>query len=271
MIRPHPVEKRGPALFAGGALVGWFVQSQTLFTTAATSLQHVLLLAFVVQLEVSTREASARALSTRVAGHGPAPRRIESPAATRGRRVRRVRRVRRILRGLAAMRMHGAPGATLRRPAVRAAAALAAVALGGAGLAANHAIHSDAAALARAETSRRFMDDLDLSIRAFEPLAVTPRLILFENLTRNWRVLRTRHRAEARRLLAWANAQAPAAVTDEPEHWRIHQALARMYTAVAATDPGYAAAARLHYARSLELAPYFDPLAPPAPRRRSRR
>ena len=90
-------------------------------------------------------------------------------------------------------------------------------------------------------------------------------MILFENLAANWRVLASRHRAEAARLIRWADAEARAALRAEPANWRLRQALARMYAAAALTYPEYGAAARRHAARSRELAPAIDPLTPPEP------
>ena len=211
------------ALFTGAALLGQLVQSQALFGTASSALQYTLLLAVAICLETSTR----------LPDRGP-----RLPAAVAG-----------LFRGRAA----------------RAGLAVAAVALCGAGLASNRAIHAGAAALYRAETSgpARFMDELQQAVDAFGPLANGPRRILFENLAPNWRVLHAGLPAEAARLLAWADREAAEALEAEPLNWEIHQSLARLYRAVAASDPGYAGRAEHHFRRALELAPGRDPLAPP--------
>ena len=157
----------------------------------------------------------------------------------------------------------------LRATALRALAVSGALALAGAGLASNRAIHAGAAALYRAEASatERFMDELAAAVQAFGPLANVPRLILFENLAPNWRALHAGQRAEAVRLLAWAEAEAVHALAVEPENFEIHHALTRLYLAVGQTaDPAYMERARHHFERSLELAPNRDPLAPPRPR-----
>ena len=216
------------ALFAGTALLGQFVQSQALFTTASSALQYTLLMAVAVGLEVSARPPDA----------GP--------------------------------RMPAAVARLFRRGALRAGLAAAAVALCALGLASNRAIHAGAAALYRAETSgpAGFMDELRQAVDAFGPLANGPRRILFENLAPNWRVLSATRPAEAGRLLAWADREAAAALEAEPVNWEIHQSLARLYRAVAATDPDYGGRAEHHYRRALELAPGRDPLAPPPRPRR---
>ena len=41
------------AIFAGAALAGWFVQSQTLFYSPSTWLQHMLLLGFLIPMRGS--------------------------------------------------------------------------------------------------------------------------------------------------------------------------------------------------------------------------
>ena len=199
------------------------MQSQALFGTASSALQYTLLLAVAVGLETSTRPP----------GGGP-----RLPAAVAG---------------------------LIRARAARAGLVAGAVALCAAGLASNRAIYSGAATLYRAETSgpARFMDELQQAVDAFGPLANAPRRILFENLAPNWRVLRASLTAEAARLLAWADREAAAALEAEPVNWEIHQSLARLYRAVAETDPDYAGRAEHHRRRALELAPGRDPLAPP--------
>lgn len=224
--------ERAFALFVGAALLGQLVQSQALFTTATSSLQYTLLLAAAIWLETSARPAAA----------GPRP-----AAAGAG-------------------SFRGAPA--------RVALVAAAVASSAAGLASNHAIHAAAAALYRAETSgaARFMDGLRQAVDAYGPLANGPRRILFENLGRNWRVLHAGRPAEAARLLVWADGEAAAALRAEPLNWEIHQSLARLYRAVAASRPDYRARAEHHYERALALAPGRDPLAlPPRPQVRGAR
>ena len=139
-----------------------------------------------------------------------------------------------------------------------------AVALAAASLAASHGIHAGAAALHRAATgpTASFMAELEASIGAFEPLATDNRMLLFENVAPNWRVLRERHPDEAFRLLAWCDRAAPRALAAEPVNWQLHHALAHLYREVARTEPQYAALAE-RYARSArEVAPNLDPMRP---------
>ena len=212
---------------AGGALAGYFVHTQTLFETAATSLHWTLLVAYAAHLET-------------VAEPRPWLRRL--PACI-GARLRRL------------------AGAT---------ALVAALVLVAAGMVAHKAIYDGAARLydAEAQGAERFMGNMERAIGAFAPLATQPRMIVFENVGRNWSVLRSRYPAEAARLIRWVDGEAAAAVASEPENWRLHQALARLYAAAARTDPGYRAAADRHIAASLVLAPTIDPLEPPTVRER---
>ena len=207
-------------LFAGAALLGQFVQLQALFPTASTSLQHVLLLAVIVRFEPLAWSSSP------------------------------------------GFRLPGTVARALRSRVAGGCAVLGAAAISAAGLVAHQAIYSGAAALYRAEASKstRFMDELKNGIEAFGPLANVPRMILFENVTENWMVLRVSQPAEAARLLRWSNIESTRAVEIEPENWMVQHALARLYRAVAKTEPEYAARAQRHFDRALELAPHKDPL-----------
>ena len=216
--------ERALVVCVGGALAGWFVQSQTLFPTAGTWLEHMLLLAYLVRLGAGEPQA---------ASNRPPPARW--PA--------------------------------LGTPA-RALAVAAALALAAAAAVSNRAAYAGAAALYRAEHAGPFMDELARAIGAFEPMAAYPRTLLFENVGHNWPVLHARYPAEARRLLAWCDLEAPRAEAAEPRNWQVHHALARLYTAVAATTPGYAERAAHHVRRSLEVAPNLDPMRPNEPPQR---
>ena len=232
---PDPRE-RTLAIFAGAALAGWFVQSQTLFYAPESWLQHMLLLAFIAH-----RDAGA---------HGT----VEPGAGERGGKAWAV-----LDRALEPLRRAPARAAV---PA-RAAFAAAALTLAGASLAANAAILSANAAIWRAETEGPFLDELERSMRAFPPLANGPRVILFNNVAANWPVLSEHHPELARRLIVWTGEEAEAALGAEPESWVIHHALARLYRAMAETHPEHARAAERHVARSLALAPNLDPMEAP--------
>ena len=210
------------ALFAGAALLSQWVQTQTLFHTSSSLMLHGLLLAVAIRFESVAWPPKA----------GPEP----------------ARR----------------PTLALPRKIAGGGILFAAVAVSGAGLASNQAIHAGAAALYRAEVfaSVRFMEEMKSAVEAFDPLANVPRLILFENITKNWNLLRVHRQAEAARLLRWVNVESVKALEAEPENWLVQHALARLYRAVASTNPEYAARARRHYERSLELAPARDPYMP---------
>ena len=222
------------AIVAGAALTGWFVQSQTLFYSPSIWLQHMLLLGFAMHLEAASGEAD----------RGPG-------AVARWRAALRRRAARVAVPARAAL-------------AVRAALAAAALALALGSLGANRAGYSGAAAIYRAEVSGEFLESLERSIHAFEPLANGPRVILFNNVAANWPVLVANRPAEAERLLLWSREEAAAALAAEPQSWVIHHALTRLYRQFATTDPGYAALAQRHFERSLELAPNLDPLELPS-------
>ena len=145
-------------------------------------------------------------------------------------------------------------GALLRRREARLALGAAAVVLALAGLATNRAIL--AAADVRHASDRAVLSQATAAgIEAFPPLANTWRIRIFETLQRHWPRVRSDDPAAAAALLAWADREAEEAVRTEPGNWRISNALARLYDAVAATDPGYAGAAERHLERSRRFAP----------------
>ena len=93
------------------------------------------------------------------------------------------------------------------------------------------------------------------AIDGFEPMANQFRLFLFQYARNRWRFLRTRDRAEAARLLALVDAEAPAALRWERENWEIPMTLAEAYLEVSATNPDYRARANRHIEAARELAP----------------
>ena len=217
------------AVFAGAALAGWFVQSQTLFYSPSTWLQHMLLLGFTMHLEAASGGAG------------------RAQASARWRTA------------LAALEKRAGRAALLARAAMAALA----LALAGTSLAASQGALAGAAAIYRAEHGGVFLEDLERSMRAFEPLANGPRAILFNNVTANWPVLAAHRKEMAERLLGWTQEEAAAALAAEPQSWVIHHALARLYREFATTEAGLAPRARAHFERSLELAPNLDPLELP--------
>ena len=140
---------------------------------------------------------------------------------------------------------------------VGARAGLAVVAIAGlvAGAYVNVVIYLAAADIGRVGVPGRPAAFLERAIERFEPMANTPRRILIEQLAEHWRTIRVRESAEALRLLAVVDAQAPLAIAAEPHNWRIHHSLVRLYSEVAKGDPTYRAATDHHLARSQALAP----------------
>ena len=228
--RKMNARERALPLFAGAALAGGWVQSQFLFDTTGGSLQTIVLLGFVVGLEATAV---------------PESRRPRLPA--------------RLSAGLAAL---------LRRRRARIVLALAVIAGAGAGLTTHHAIYAavDVRYLTATPSPSTTMAD---GIDGFQPLANTYRWKLFNDLLSRWPQLRAEDGPRATRLLDWADREATAVVRTEPEHWRIHQSLAHLYRAVAATDPEYGAKARHFLERTRALAPnrpvFPRPLLPPEP------
>ena len=212
-------------VFAGAALLGWLVHSLTYFHTVTVWLQHMVLLGFVAHAGLEMR-AGAPVLPER------ARRALRTFANGRARTV----------------------------AAVSASALASALAAGS--LDSSHAVHAGAAALYRAEQGRSFMAELRRAIAAFGPLATFPRIVLAENVAPNWRIIRGQDEAKAFRLLAWAEAEAAHALADEPENWQLHHALAKLYAAVAETDPTYREQAAHWHRRAREVAPHQDPLMP---------
>ena len=210
------LKDRALTLFVGAALVDALTQNQFLFNTASGSLQTILLLGFAVSLEKTV-----------------------FPDARRPRLPARWAAV-------------GAP--LLRRRGPRMALAAAAAALTAAGLTAHSAIY--AAAHLQYMTAARYLPTiLAGGIDGFRPLANTYRWHLFNEIDRNWQTLRTGEDARAQRLLEWAERESEEVARTEPQNWRIHQSLARMYQAVAETDPEYEGAAQRYLERALALAP----------------
>ena len=225
-------ERQVPVLFAGAALMGHFVQSLTAPDSTVGSLQFTLLFAFVVYLGSAGKD--------------------RVPAPEQDARVRPS---------------DASPAGMLRHRAghrgVRVLLVVGAVVLGGVCLSANQAVYSASRAIVHAIVSAedstappgRSRAYFERAIADFAPLANYPRLVLFRHVEDRWNTLRTEHPAESERMLALVNAEAAAAVASEPENWRIHVALARMYAEIGATEPEYRDEAERHRARASDLAP----------------
>lgn len=211
-------------LFVGAALAGHFVQNQFALYSSTGSLQSILLLAFVANLERET-----------------------APAGRRWVQLQRI--FERFTPDL------------FRHNVVRAVVAVGTIALIGTSLLANHAIYSSARSIIRMDVAdaANTPDQLRGAFQRatdFKPLANDPRLLLFKKVTERWDVLRTQSRTESERMLTLVNAEAIAALEDEPENWQIYVSLAKFYRVVSASAPEYEDVARRYLEKSMELAPH---------------
>ena len=226
---------RAPVLFAGAALMGVFVQSQTSPEAAVGSLQSTLLLALAARLESAGEE--------------------RAPATRQGDGLRsRV------------FALAGEMSRFTERRGIRTLLIAGTAALAGAGLSVGYATWSAASAVNRAIAGTddpaipagRVRLDFERGISHFEPLANLPRRVFFQFVKKRWRYLRERRPGEAGRMLAMVNAEAAAAVASEPENWQLFVALARLYSSVGFTDPEYRDVAERYLDRARELVPYRE-------------
>ncbi len=234
------------ALFAGAALAGRLAQNQFQFDTAASLLQYVLLLGFAASLEPAA-----------------------FPGAAWPRLPARLRDAARAGLKLALPRPPGRAWACLApRRWAWTALALAALAVAVAGAGVHRDVH-------RAANGQHYAarpvgsTGIEEAIDGFPALAGYPRNRLFEDFGARWTRLRAERGAAALSLLAWVDGEAVAALAAEPENWFVVHWLARMYSAVASTEPDYRARAQWVLARARELAPnravFPPPLTAPVP------
>ena len=137
--------------------------------------------------------------------------------------------------------------------ALMASLAVGGVALAIGGLAGNRAIHAAATAFLHVQPGQPGY--IERTIAAFPPLATEPRRHLLNHVAREWAQAHAQDESGAKQLLAKADAQARAAIAAEPANWRVRRAAARMYLAVATTEPSYRFAAAHQAERARALAP----------------
>lgn len=147
----------------------------------------------------------------------------------------------------------GTPRRAVGRQVLAAIVVVGGTALAALGWTANQAIHTAATAMLVVQPGDR--DYVEKTIAAFPPLATTPRRHLLNHVAQAWERLVREETAEAKQLLAAADGQARAAIAAEPENWRVRRAVARMYLAVATTEPAYRPVAAEHAKKAVELAP----------------
>ena len=227
--------ERAPVLFAGAALMGIFVQSQTSPEVAVGSLQSTLLLALAARLESAGEE--------------------RAPAARQGDGLRSW-----------VFALAGTMSRFTERRGIRTLLIAGTAALAGAGLSVNYATWSAASAVNRALAGAydqtipagRVILDFERAISHFEPLANYPRRFFFQFVRKRWSYLRERRPGEAGRILSMVNAEAAAAVASEPENWQLFAPLVRLYALVGFTEPEYRDVAERYLDRARELAPYRE-------------
>lgn len=217
--RAPPPSRHGQALvmFIGAALVADFLLKQTLFAHTAGLLLYTLLLGFVIGLEDEMRREGADPAKPNPVG--------------------------------------GVVERWLAAAWPRALIVALTLGLAGAATYSSVAIYAGAKALVQFAHPRATLADLDRAIAAFPPLANSARRLFLDDLANNWNRLRLNQSREAARLLARADIEAAAAENAEPNNWLVIHSIARLYRAVAATDPEYEGKARRYEGRALELAP----------------
>lgn len=90
----------------------------------------------------------------------------------------------------------------------------------------------------------------------FEPLANSSRTILFNNAPAFWKILRRRHKNEAKRFLTFVEAEADKFLVSDPENWNLYRDMARLYIATLNYHPEYRHKMMFYSKRALELAPH---------------
>ena len=253
--------ERAFILLAGAALAGHLAQLQFMFDTVTGLMLSTFLLAYAARLEPDLAPANGRrfrlpGLAARALPGG----RGDGLPEGRGGGLPGGRGA-----DLPGERGAGLPGergaGLLRRGAPRALLGAAAAGLAGWGLAVNHAAFQ-AADTRYTEPQSLATGAVAEGIERFPPLAGHLRGLLFSELALNWPDLRPQHPRPALALLALADREADAALAREPWNWQVAHRLARLYAAVAETDPEYAEVARQRLERARELAP-LRPVFPP--------
>lgn len=219
-------------LFITAAVVGYFVQNLFLFDTPATFLQFMVLFGYAVYIETTLTS------------------REEQPAEESGGLIAR------------ASQWSGRLPSWSQRalPYLGVIAVIAAVSIS-----LFYVIYRPyQAATAVVSTNRSSLtwderlDLFDESIDQFKPLANYPRLILFTQLVSNWNDLSDEEKVTS---LAIVEQEARDALEAEPEGWRIHTSLARVYQVASTLDASYLDRARIVLDLAAQLAPGMPEVA----------
>ena len=222
--RKQNVQQQVFTLFVGSALVGYFVQNLALFDTPGTVGQFMLLVGFALYLETTSDEDAgvvpdestppdnvakegAPALARAQSLLGWALRPAEPPAAAVG------------------------SGDHKESPLVlplqlATAVVLVLTAILVLNVTAYQASRTIIKTLNPNISWSEKLDYFDETIQEFPQLANYPRLVMYNQLTRDWPILSDE---EKRRALAMAEEQSKLAFEEEPEEWRLYGTLAGLY------------------------------------------
>ena len=222
-------------MFAGAALAAYFSQNLFLFDTPGTVPQFYLLFGFVVYLDITAPEAAISAQVPRDAA------RPESIPASSGRL--------RVLQSDWAL--------ALAFVAVPMLAVLAVYYFN------VRAYNGATTILKTIQTQTSWYDRLEYfegSIDSAPPLANYPRIVMFNQLTRNWSDL---DEGQAAAALETAAREGDRGIEKEPQEWRLYLALAGLYHRASSSGPSYLPQPKEFYvSKSRDLIQEAERLAP---------
>lgn len=224
-------------IFIGAALAGYFTQNLFLFDTPATLLQLVLLMAYVTYLETNL-------------GEEPTKDKNDIKALRWTESILKWLPAQKQIRGLSQSRFFTSNIASLTGVILVLTLVIFSLYF------VNYRAYNAANAILQINRPTNNLDQtigyFEESIYSFQPLANYPRLILFSNLATNWDIL---NEGQARELLLLVEREALFAIESEPENWRIHVELARVYQKAATLNPAYQVLSDSYLNKAIELAP----------------
>ena len=203
-------------LFAGGALAGYFVQNLFLFDTPGTGPQFYLLLGFIIYLDTAAGTANQQLSSGGEEGRSL----LQSQGSLVG-----ALAITGILVALTIYQFN------------------------------YRAFESSSSILRLLDSSlswQQRLDKFDQTVDSFPQLANYPRIVMFNQLTRNWGSLNPQ---EAGAALAAVDREGRKGIASEPEEWRLYLSVASLYHRAAPADQGYVDRARSLVEEATELAP----------------
>ena len=213
-------------LFAGAALAGYFVQNLFLFDTPGTGPQFYLLMGFIVYVDTATGPVKSES--------GPARTARERPQPDSG-------------RGRMFLQSDGSLIAAL--------VAMGFLVLLTIYLFNYRALEASRNILLTIDASLSWEERLvhfDRTVDGFPQLANYPRIVMFNQLTRQWDKLNPQ---EAEAALGAVDREGRKGIAREPEEWRLYLSLASLYHRAVQSDLGYRDRARSLIAAAAVLAP----------------